>query len=52
MVRKDVKRDQDSGEKPASPEVRAEKAERQRFEESRRQCRIVSDVRTKIDKSK
>jgi hypothetical protein len=52
MVRKVVKRDQDSGERPASPEIRAEKSERRRFEESRRQCRIVSDVRTKIDKSK
>jgi hypothetical protein len=55
MVRKEVTRSTDAGtasERPARPEVRAEKAERKRFEDARRQCRIVSDVRTKIDKSK
>lgn len=51
MVRKEVKRDQGDDEKPASPEIRAEKSERKRFEEARQEHRIIDGVRTKIDKS-
>jgi hypothetical protein len=49
MVRKEGGRDQDAGEKPASPEIRAEKSERKRFEEARQEHRIVDGVRMKID---
>jgi hypothetical protein len=36
----------------AGPEIAAEKAEEKRFEEARREDKIISGVRTKIDKSK
>ena len=38
--------------RPAGPEIAAEKAEEKRFEEARREDKIISGVRTKIDKSK
>jgi hypothetical protein len=41
-----------AGEKPATPETEAEKAERRRFEEAREEHRIIDGVRTKIDKDK
>lgn len=36
----------------AGPEIAAEKAEEKRFEQARREDKIISDVRTKIDKRK
>jgi len=50
MARKEAGVDPGAG--TAGPEIRAERAERKRFEDARRQCRIISDVRTRIDKSK
>jgi len=55
MAEKYVTTDRDAslaGEKPDRPEIRAEKVERKRFEEARKEHRIIDGVRTKIDKSK
>ncbi|MGA9140967.1 MAG: hypothetical protein WBZ29_12130 [Methanocella sp.] len=38
--------------RPAGPEIAAEKAEEKIFEEARREDKIISGVRTKIDKRK
>jgi hypothetical protein len=54
MVRKDVIVDTsvrlDDG-RYAGPEISAEKAEQKIFEEARQQGRVISDVRTRIDRS-
>jgi hypothetical protein len=55
MTKKDAIRGTNAGtagKKPVGPEIGAEKAERRRYEEARRQCRIISGVRTKIDADK
>jgi hypothetical protein len=38
--------------RPAGPEIGAEKAEEERFEQARREDRVIAGVRTKIDKRK
>ena len=55
MVKIGVKRDRDVrpiSDRITGPEIGAEKAEEKIFDEARREDRIISGVRTKIDKSK
>jgi hypothetical protein len=55
MAKLGVQRDRDVkpiSHRPAGPEIRAEKAEEERFEQARREDKIIAGVRTKIDKSK
>ena len=55
MYRKDVARDTEGGRpgpKFVGPEIGAERAEEKQFEESRREDKIISGVRTRIDSEK
>lgn len=37
---------------PSGPEIRAERSERKRFQEARKEHKIISGVRTQIDRDK